>query len=240
MRSKIDSVFLGAVLLLVTSADAQGQSASTGGGAVFFSAIGPLIGALIAFLGLQAQARFQARREDERWERARREDREKWERERTANKEREARTAAAELAKRIAMAANSMTWMLWIARHDSTRFVSQHVVDHDNYMKGLYSELVSAQVSLAAVDHELYAESLPLMQALYDLDAQIALRAICLPSSVEELGAIWILAKKFEESVPDVFSRVLSRAGQMVVAVQGAKSRPAPNSPAQPDGYAAG
>ncbi len=206
------------------------------------SALGALLGALIAFLSLRAQAKFQARREDERLEQAKIEEREKWERDQATARAREVRSATAELAKIIAMAANSMTWMLWIARHDKKRFLPKYIDEHDQYIKSLYSNIVAAQVALAAVDQQIYSESLQLVYKLYNIDAEIALCATRLPESIDELGNLWERSRIFEDEIPIVFSRIVNRGGEgvsdshVVATAQSARTRPSPNPGPQADG----
>jgi hypothetical protein len=139
------------------------------------------------------------------------------------------------------MAANSMSWMLWIARHDKKRFKAEHVDEHDQYMKSLYSDIVAAQVSLAAVDQELYSESIQLVYKLYSLDGEIALCATRLPESIDELGNLWARSRVFEDETPIVFSRLVNGSdkgildGSVAVAVQNARTRGAPSPRSQAD-----
>ena len=66
MKVKIVGLVVCVMLSLVVDAHAQDRPATSGRWATFGSTAGTLLGALIAFLSLQTQARFQARREDER------------------------------------------------------------------------------------------------------------------------------------------------------------------------------
>jgi hypothetical protein len=160
--------------------------------------VGVIIGAAMSFLGLRHQAKNQEKLEDLKLRRAHADER-----------RREIQLAAADLSKRIAMAAHSMTWVTWIAKHDPEHFSPDLVDQHDRRMDALYSELVSAQVVVAALSSDLYQKTLSLVKSVYWLDAKIAEHAIHLPGNVRSLGDLWSQAKQFEDEVPKAFLGLL-------------------------------
>ena len=103
----------------------------------------------------------------EKWNRTREDELEKWNRLREDEKEkryqtrkdeisRETRQAAADLIKKIAIAAHSMTWVLWVAGNDLEHFSRRLVKEHDERMNASYADLVAAQVGLAPLNKTLY------------------------------------------------------------------------------------
>lgn len=184
--------------------------------------LGTLLGALIAFLGLRFQASHQSVLEDRRWQRARDDEHAKWERaqgeeeakrRQTQEDERkkETRLAAADLSKKIAIAAHSMTWVLWIAKHDPKHLTRDIIDEHDQKMNVLYSDLVAAQVVVAALDQSLYEKTLPLVNLTYEYDGLISLFARDLNNAenVRELGDLWSRVYQFSKKVPDKFLGML-------------------------------
>jgi hypothetical protein len=172
--------------------------------------LGVVVGAVISFLGLRLQARNQERLEGERWRRSADDEHRKRQQARADQYRLETRLAAADLAKKIAAAAQSMTWVTWIARHDAEHFSHVLVKEHDERMVGLYGELVAAQVLLAALEPPLFHRMRPLVKTVYDLDARIALEAKT--SDIANLGTLWLETYRFEQTLPEAVLGLFAEA----------------------------
>jgi len=125
------------------------------------------------------------------------------------------------LIKNVAVAAQSMTWVLYIAKNDTKNFTYKWVESHDKRMKTLYSELAAAQAVLASFDKTLYEKTKILVSRVYSFDAQLAGKAKVINDSereshpdlfmqkVEDLGTLWERVYKFSKEIPDEFANML-------------------------------
>lgn len=177
--------------------------------------------------------REQARNDDlDKWDRTRQDELDKWNRLREDEKERrqqirkdelskETRQAAADLIRKIAVAAHSMTWVLWVAKFDPNHFSRQLVYEHDDIMKTLYADIAAAQVVLASLDGELYNKTKEIVNDIYEFDGKLALRAKFIEDKekisnssnfnekVRELGDLWAKIALYSEQLPDKFANML-------------------------------
>lgn len=199
------------------------------------SLLAALAGAGLAFYGLWLQGRRQEKLERDRWERARKDEETKWERARKDEETKwehavreesqkwarvkedervkETGLAVAELAKRVTAAAHSLTWILWIAKHDSKSFRLALVREHDKRMNEIYTQLAGDQTSLAALDEAVYQKTWPVVGKIYYYDHQIGKMVaegdLSDPANVARLGEWWRDVYAFSTSIPDEIARIM-------------------------------
>jgi hypothetical protein len=171
--------------------------------------VGTLLGAGLAYLGLQGQAKKQAELEDTRWGRAQADEEARRKAEEKRDEHKEARLATADLAKKVAVAAHYITWILWVARYDPERFTRALVDEHDRRMIVAYADIVAAQVLSAALDEGIYAKSISLIQKVYDLDGELGKLAKDIPQSTGSIGLLWEWARDLEGEIPNAFLGIL-------------------------------
>jgi hypothetical protein len=181
--------------------------------AILTNAAGTLIGAALAFTGVLWANRRQARLEDVKWERSKKDELLK-----------NVRLAAAELSKKIATGAQAMTWLLWVAKYEPASLNERELSSYDREMKSLYSELVGAEVVLAALDKNLYAKLKPLVNDLHKLDQKIAEHVQQLRNvrevpdqfleAAKHLGDLYPIAYGLSTKIPEV---VLESIGRSIV-----------------------
>lgn len=213
------------------------QAENSGSLLIAYSApITTIVGILIAVLTISLQNRNTRRLEEIKWDKTRKDEMEKWNRtkddelekwKRIKNDEaniesmREVRLAAADLIKKVAIAAQSMTWVLWIAQNDTNNFSPDFISEHDEKMKHIYAELAASQAFLASLDKDLYIKTKPLVTDIYSLDHKLAERAKIIyglkksgntenyHAKVKDLGALWLQVYQFSKGIPDRFADML-------------------------------
>jgi len=165
------------------------------------NAAGTFIGAALALTGVLWTNNRQKRIEDVRWERSRKDELLK-----------QVRLAVADLAKRVAAGAQAMTWLLWISKYEPANLTEKDISAYDREMKSLYSDLVGAEVVLAALDKNLFAKMKPLVNDLYKLDQGIAEHTRQFRATKEapdknletakRLGELYLAAYKLQTTIP--------------------------------------
>ena len=181
------------------------------------NAAGTFIGAALALTGVLWTNSRQKRIEDIRWERSRKDELLK-----------QVRLAAADLAKRVAAGAQAMTWLLWIAKYEPGNLTEKEISAYDREMKSLYSELVGAEVVLAALDKGLFAKMKPLVNDLYKLDQSIAEHTRQFRATKESpdknretanrLGELYLAAYKLQTTIPKAVLDSVGHSLEMVPA----------------------
>jgi hypothetical protein len=123
--------------------------------------------------------------------------------------------AASALVSKTAQGIHYVTWVLWIARFTPELFNESLLKDHDKKMDTLYSEIVAAQVVLAAYDKKLYKRTKVIVDKLYGLDGIMGGIAAGLykpserPQSIEDLGNLWLQSYEYLKGLPALFSSKL-------------------------------
>lgn len=179
------------------------------------NAAGTFIGAALALTGVLWTNSRQKRIEDVRWERSRKDELLK-----------QVRLAAADLAKRVAAGAQAMTWLLWIAKYEPANLTEKDIATYDREMKSLYSDLVGAEVVLAALDKHLFSKMKPLVNDLYKLDQGIAEHTRQFRATkdapdknietAKRLGDLYLAAYKLQTTIP---TSVLDSVGHSLESV---------------------
>lgn len=85
------------------------------------------------------------------------------------------RIAVAEVAKRIAAGVHSMCWLCWAAKNNPNSFDESNLINYDQEMHQVLTNLVGDRVILAALDKNTHSHLSPLADKLYSLDAEIGL-----------------------------------------------------------------
>jgi len=121
------------------------------------------------------------------------------------------RLAASKLISKASQGFHSLTWVLWIARFTPDLLRETHVQEHDKKMNRLYSEIVAAQVNLAAYDKTLYESTKGIVDALYRFDANVGNVAAGLYTSkrnkaIKQLGEMWQGVYNYLMGIPGLFS----------------------------------
>lgn len=210
------------------------QSENSGSFWIAYSAhITTVVGILIALLTLTIQGRNARRLESEKWEQARKDDLTKWERVRDDEKERrkqaqkdenarEARLAAAELLRKIAAAAQSITWIARIALNHTEDFSTELVKEHDELMRGLHTEIVATQIILASYDKPLYLKTQKMVGLILYYDARFADLVKDIDDEektndldnykqkVARIGELWREIFDFGRSLPIIFANMVN------------------------------
>ena len=169
--------------------------------------IGTMIGASLALLGVRWSTNRQWKLEKEKWEK-------------TKAKEslQEKRSAAAELSKLIAAEIQTIIWLTWIAKYDSTALSQKDIDDYNIEMKKLFKEDLIAQTHLVVLDTELYKKMKPLVKEITGIDHRmsICVRKIQESNSPEtnlkaarELGEFYDSAYNFYNSIPEKLGTIL-------------------------------
>jgi|HubBroStandDraft_3_1064219.scaffolds.fasta_scaffold12831_3 hypothetical protein len=170
--------------------------------------LGVVIGAAMSFLGLKHQAKNQERLELGRWQRdAERQDLDR-QQARSDQHRLEVRQAVADLAKRLAFAAQSLSWITWVARDDPEHFSRDLVEKHDHRINSLFADMVAAQVLLAALDPTYFHKTIPLARAVYDLDSRIATATV--KPDLEKLAELKGEASRFADDLTETLLGLLA------------------------------
>lgn len=125
------------------------------------------------------------------------------------------RLAASNLISKTAQGIHNITWVLWIARFTPDLFMDINVQEHDKKMNILYSEIVAAQVTLAAYDKDLYESTKEIVDELYGFDGNLggAAGGLYRPAerkqAIKELGKMWPDVHEYLMSIPALFSAKL-------------------------------
>ena len=129
--------------------------------------------------------------------------------------ERVKKIAAADLIKKTAEGFQSLTWILWIARHTPNEFKMSDIESHDKKMNDLYPQIAGAQIVLIAYSKELHTATKPIVEYLYAIDHNVAKIALGVRKeetsnkSIEELGLLWSTVYSYSETIPEKFAKSL-------------------------------
>jgi hypothetical protein len=158
------------------------------------------------------------------WERSRNDELERWERFQQEASERreqskqdeilkESRLAVAELTRHIAAGGQSLSWLLWIATYTPDKFTREDVSAHDKTINTVYTELVGAQIVVAALNPSFYQQTTGVVNELYKLDATMALLAKDFEHFPEKLVQLAELYEKVHEFSLNLPNRILGIVG---------------------------
>jgi len=86
---------------------------------------------------------------------------------------RSVRQAVAEVAKFVAAATHSISWVTWPAKYAPKTFSLAHLDKYDLEIHSRLGDIVGARVVLAALSPAMHARLSPLIDELYDLDVQM-------------------------------------------------------------------
>ncbi|XZF12811.1 hypothetical protein ACTHGU_13570 [Chitinophagaceae bacterium MMS25-I14] len=179
--------------------------------------IGTLLASLIGFISIIKQSEKNSKAEDERWQRTQNAELQKMKLQKNEEDIKNVTTAAANLMKETAIATQSLTWILWIAKHDPETFNVQTVNEHDTRMNKIYSDIASAQVVLSAYSKAGFQKTEPIIKKVYDFDAAVAKRTRLLggdkdTETVANLGSMWWDVYQFSLKLPSDFADALEIA----------------------------
>ena len=127
------------------------------------------------------------------------------------------RLAAADLMKKVAEGFHCLTWILWIAKNTRKDFSHQLIVDYNQKMNIIYSEISGFQVILAGHNKSLYEATEPLQQRLYkdDASANRLIDSIVNYKSddpaIIALGEIWQDVYDFGNQLPKDVAKLLDQ-----------------------------
>jgi len=124
---------------------------------------GVLIGAVAGILGGYLSGWQHARLEYQKWQRTREDDTVK-----------EISLAIAELMKKMATAAQYISWFTWEADYRPDRITKDTVDNYDLEMRGLFPEIDSALIVVSALSGKAYERLSPLVKKIYDLDLEVS------------------------------------------------------------------
>jgi hypothetical protein len=130
----------------------------------------------------------------------------------------EARLASSELISKVAQGLQSITWVLWIAKFTPNLFDNKVVIEHDKKMRAWYSEIVAAQVALAARNETLYTNTIEIVNSLYQFDGNLGGLVPGLydnnkrNQAIKEIGEMWKEVYDYLQNIPSLFSTKLKTA----------------------------
>lgn len=125
------------------------------------------------------------------------------------------RIAAAELIKKTAEGFHAITWILWIAKITPKDFDENLVIDHDEKMNSIYSEIAGAQIILCSLSKSLYDETKEIVNRLYNYDGKVGKIASDLKNEslksevINKMGSLWQEVYTYSLELPKAFSEIL-------------------------------
>ena len=179
-----------------------------------------LIAAIVAASAALANAVFAARRqsrlEQEKWSRARDDEKARWEQGRQDRADEALRLALADVARQIAIAAQAISWLTWKAAHAPSQLDSADVAAYNENIKAVMPNVVSAHLLVVALDRSTDGIVKPIVHDLYRLDQAVALAAAKVATSPQEclaqLGELFHQSNRFFLDLHDQFASVMWRA----------------------------
>src|SRR4051812_4495732 len=93
--------------------------------------VAAMIAAIVTVLNTFLSTWRQARIDEKKWERSRKDDVEKWQQQRRDEADRALRSAIAELAKLLATCAQAMSWLTWNAKHTPALLEEADFLDYN-------------------------------------------------------------------------------------------------------------
>ena len=143
--------------------------------ATLASLIGTAIGAVSGLAGGYLAGRQQSHLEHEKWRRTRED-----------NLEKDIRSAVAELTRKLAAGIHAIGWLTWKAENYPKKITEDDLENYDKDMKSLFPDIVGSRIAVAALSREMHTKMTPLVNALYNLDAQVAKAAMAFKDTQDE------------------------------------------------------
>jgi hypothetical protein len=120
------------------------------------------------------------------------------------------RLAVAELAKRLAAANHCICWVCWTAQHAPENFNAAGLDKYEGEIHLLLSEIVGARVVLSALSKSVHDQISPLINKLYQLDAEMGnAKRICLKTpeeGIHKLAILYNTSREFDDQLLEAVS----------------------------------
>ncbi len=167
------------------------------------SLTGTALGAAIALVGVLLTGWRQARIEEDKWRRSKKDELQK-----------ETRLAAAELTRGLAAGIHAVAWCSWKARYEPDDLKEEDFAAYDREIKGLFPTIVGARIVLAALNENIHRQMTPFVKELYSLDKELAEASALFRKSREEgLKAVEVCyqhANVFDKGLLEQVSKIVN------------------------------
>ena len=178
--------------------------------------IAAIVAASAALTNAVFTARRQSRLEQEKWSRARDDEKARWEQGRQDRADEALRLALADVARQIAVAAQAISWLTWKAAHEPSQLTAADVAAYNEDIKAVMPNIVAAHLLVVALDRSTDGIIKPIVRDLYRLDQTVALAAAKIAISPQEclaqLRELFQQSDSFLVELHDQFSSMLWRA----------------------------
>jgi len=167
------------------------------------SLMGTVLGATIALVGVLITGWRQAKLEENKWRRSRKDERQK-----------ETRLAAAELTRGLAAGIHAVAWCSWKARYEPDDLKEKDFAAYDREIKGLFPTIVGARIVLAALNENMHQQMTPFVKELYSLDRELAEASVLFRRSRDEglkaVEACYQHAHVYDKMLLEQVSRIVN------------------------------